>query len=112
MSVTETFTGLAARLMEKFGTPATLYRLTAVYDKALDQTVKTEVAIALNVVIEPREVEGTAGKKSIETVLKSNTAMSVNDRIVLGGKSYRVKTLEEMAPQGTAFFWSAVVCAS
>lgn len=111
-TVTDTFTALAARMMTKFGTDATLSRVEQVYDEELDETVTTTTSSTILAVLEAREVENDNGKNSIETVLKSNSALAVNDRVTLAGKTYKVVSVEETAPSGTAFFWIAQVCAS
>lgn len=112
MSTITVFQNLASRLMDKFGTEATLSRVTLTYDEAVDETVTTTQSSTILVVLEKRDVESDSGKKSVETTLKSNSALALNDRVTLAGKTYIVESVEETAPSGTAFFWLAKVCSS
>lgn len=104
------FVALAARLMQKFGAPATLSRVTQTYDPTLDETVTSTASISIFALIEKREVENKGGVKTKQTVLKSNTALTLDDRVTLAGKTYKVESVEETAPNGTAYFYTAVVC--
>lgn len=114
MDVQGVFSSLAERMMTKFGSAATLTRVSGnTYDPLTGGvaagTTSTSTILA---VLEKREVEADDGKKAIETTLKSNSALALNDRVTLAGKTYVVQSVEETAPTGTAFFWVAVVKSS
>lgn len=100
---------LIARALNQHGADATLQRVTKTYDADLDETVTTTVNVKVKAVLSPREVEGQNGVKTTETVLKSNTALALHDRVLVAGKTYSVMSVEEKAHQGMAYFWEAVV---
>ena len=108
----ETFAGLAAKLMAKYGAAATLTRVTSTYDADLDTVANTTVTSTILVVLDKSEMEDANGRKSIETSIRSNSALKVSDRVALAGKTYKVETVEETAPTGTAIFYVAKVIAS
>lgn len=100
---------LIAKSLNLHGGDGALERVTKVYDADLDETVTTTVSIAIKAILATREVDGRDGRKTTETVLKSNTALALHDRVVLAGKTYVIQSVEENAHQGTAYFWTAAV---
>lgn len=112
MGLYNEFRALAVDLMEEFAVTASITRVTRTYDEATDTvTSETTTSLPCKAVIAPRALDAKNEHINVKTMARLNIRPIIGDRLVFGGETYTVESVEEIAPDGGApMLYMAEVC--
>ena len=109
MSFYDEMRDLAREMMGEFAVPAILWRVNGKLDPKTDRRAKWEVQTACLAVLTPRKSVAANGLLVVQTTAKVDQKPEVGDRLEIGCNKYTVEAVEEIAPDGNAIIWTAVL---